>query len=71
MAAEEGAVLVDGYAAIDADRANLIGSNGLHLTIAGYEKLAAAFFEAIKAKFELPPTASLTGGRGSCRQARM
>jgi lysophospholipase L1-like esterase len=55
MAAEEGATLVDGYAVTAADPAHLIGGDGLHLTVEGYQKLAAAFFDAIKAKLEVPP----------------
>ena len=58
MAAAEGAGLVDGYAATVTDRATLIGGDGLHLTVAGYESLAGAFFEAIKTRFELPPNPS-------------
>jgi lysophospholipase L1-like esterase len=48
MAAAEGAVLV--------------GGDGLHLTVAGYESLAGAFFEAIKTRFELPPNPSTALG---------
>jgi lysophospholipase L1-like esterase len=57
MAESEGAIVVDGYAAIDADVATLVGADGLHLTIAGYQVLADAFFEAIKDNLELPPAA--------------
>jgi lysophospholipase L1-like esterase len=62
MAAEESAILVDGYAVTAADPAHLIGGDGLHLTVEGYQKLASAFFDAIKAKLELPPDV-LTAGR--------
>jgi lysophospholipase L1-like esterase len=55
MAESEGAIVVDGYAAIDADVATLVGADGLHLTVAGYQVLANAFFEAIRDNLELPP----------------
>jgi lysophospholipase L1-like esterase len=51
----EGAVLVDAYAAFDADRSILIGQDGLHPTPAGYTRLAELFFATIQARFELPP----------------
>jgi len=56
MAAAEGATVIDGYAITAADPNHMIGADGLHLTIEGYKALAAAFFTAIKAKYELPAT---------------
>jgi lysophospholipase L1-like esterase len=54
MAAREGAIVVDGYAAIDVDVATLVGADGLHLTVAGYQALANAFFTVIQQELELP-----------------
>jgi lysophospholipase L1-like esterase len=48
------AVLVDSFAAIDPDKARLIGEDGLHPTIEGYRVLAETFLAAIKAHFEAP-----------------
>jgi lysophospholipase L1-like esterase len=60
MAAAEGATVVDGYTITAADPNHMIGADGLHLTIDGYKALAAAFFTAIKARYEelavQPPT---------------
>jgi lysophospholipase L1-like esterase len=56
MALAEGATLIDGYAITAADPNHLVGADGLHLTIDGYKALAAAFFTAIKNRYELPPT---------------
>jgi lysophospholipase L1-like esterase len=53
----EGAVLVDGFAAFDAEKSVLIGQDGLHPTVAGYMRLAEIFRDAIQANFEVPPTA--------------
>jgi lysophospholipase L1-like esterase len=58
VAAEAGATLVDGYAITAADPNRLVGADGLHLSIEGYQALAAGFFDAIKVKYELPATAS-------------
>jgi len=61
VANEYGVVLIDGYAITAADPNRLVGADGLHLTIEGYHAMAAAFFDAIKAKYELlvPTTATL------------
>jgi lysophospholipase L1-like esterase len=55
MAAEEGAFLVDGFAVTSADPATLVSGDGLHLTVAGYQALAGAFFAALQTAYELPP----------------
>lgn len=60
MAEAEGATLIDGYAITAADPNRLVGADGLHLTIEGYQALGDAFFEAIRKKFELPPAAQPT-----------
>jgi lysophospholipase L1-like esterase len=62
VAAEEQAILVDLYAAFGGSPDPLIGSDGLHPTEAGYEKMAEAFFSAIRASLEEPPVASGLGG---------
>jgi lysophospholipase L1-like esterase len=53
MAAEEGAVLVDLYAAFEGQTATLLGNDGLHPNEAGYQRMAEVFFEAIKARLEV------------------
>ncbi len=60
MVTSEGAVLVDGYAAFGATPnylTTLINTDGLHLTPAGNQVLAQAFYDAIVAK--IPTIASL------------
>ena len=53
MAAAEGAGLVDLYEAFAANIDTLIGSDGLHPTEAGYQKIAETFFGVIRSRFEL------------------
>ena len=52
-AAGEGAVLVDAYAALSVDVRRYVGVDGLHLTEAGYQKLAELFLNAIRADLEV------------------
>jgi lysophospholipase L1-like esterase len=59
LARRENVNLVDGYEAIAGNEATLVGRDGLHLTPAGYEALAGAFYDAIVATLETPQTASL------------
>ena len=51
-AIDEGARLVDVNAQLDL---SFVGGDGLHLTEAGYTRLAEIFAGAIRAAFELPP----------------
>ncbi len=51
--AEEGATLVDVNAQLDL---SFVGQDGLHLTEAGYTRLAEIFAAAIRQAFELPPS---------------
>jgi acyl-CoA thioesterase-1 len=51
-ALDEGAGLVDVNAQLDL---SFVGADGLHLTEAGYTRLAEIFAAAIRAAFELPP----------------
>ena len=53
MAVGEGAVLVDLYEAFVGQEATLLGSDGLHPTVAGYDQIAATFFESIRAQLEV------------------
>jgi lysophospholipase L1-like esterase len=53
IAAGEGAILVDVYAALAGNVDAYIGSDGLHPTEIGYERVAGAFFTAIKAALEV------------------
>jgi lysophospholipase L1-like esterase len=53
LAASEGAVLVDVYAALLPEVTRYIGVDGLHPTEAGYVKIADIFFQAIQANFEV------------------
>jgi lysophospholipase L1-like esterase len=57
VAAAEGALLVDPYAAFAADLDRLMGSDGLHPTVAGHEALGAAFFDVIRKNLEAPAAA--------------
>ena len=54
VAEEEGVLLVDVYAAM-INRLDLIGEDGLHPTVAGYELIAQTFFDAIRANLEASP----------------
>lgn len=54
VAAAEGAVLVDNYAALIGQVTIYIGVDGLHPTAEGHRKIAETFFEAIKMNFEVP-----------------
>jgi len=56
VAAKEGAVLVDLFAAFDGQTSTLIGNDGLHPNEAGYQKMAEVFFDAIRARLELTVT---------------
>lgn len=54
-----GATFVDVYAGFGGvATTDLIGSDGLHPTAAGYQKMADTFFAAIKTKLEIPPPAT-------------
>jgi lysophospholipase L1-like esterase len=52
MSTQEGITYVDLYNPMLADINNVIGSDGLHPTEAGYRKIADVFFAAIKASLE-------------------
>jgi lysophospholipase L1-like esterase len=56
LAAQKGAVLVDSYAALAGNTGAYIGDDGLHPTPLGNQQIAQAFFAAIEATFEQPPT---------------
>lgn len=58
LAAEQGVVLVDGYAALAPRISTDLDYDGLHLTRAGRMDLAQAFFDAVKANFEEGVTSS-------------
>jgi lysophospholipase L1-like esterase len=53
MSRQEAITYVDLYGAMLPDSANLIGSDGLHPTEAGYRKMADTFFAAIRAQLEI------------------
>ena len=61
LAGSTGATLVDVYQAMIGSLNTVIGSDGLHPTQAGYDAIARAFFDAIRARLEVPPTTTLTG----------
>jgi lysophospholipase L1-like esterase len=63
LAAAEGAVLVDNWAAFVGSTDTLLGFGGLHPTEAGHQVIAQTFFDAIKANFELPPGSSVSRRR--------
>ena len=54
VAAGEGAVLVDIYGALLNEVNTYVGVDGVHLTEAGYRKVAETFFAAIRATLEVP-----------------
>lgn len=54
LAAAEGMVLVDLYSLMLPDVNTLIGVDGLHPNEAGYARMAALFFAAIRANLEVP-----------------
>ena len=53
VASQEGAVLVDLYAAMFPDVFRYIGVDGLHPNEAGYTRIAELFFQAIQAELEV------------------
>lgn len=55
IASGEGAVLVDLYSAMLPNVNMLVGSDGLHLTEVGYQKVAEIFFDAIRRDLEIRP----------------
>lgn len=55
MSVQEGVTFVDLYDPMLADAGTLIGSDGLHPTEAGYARMAALFFTAIRTALEEPP----------------
>jgi len=61
LAASEGVVLVDNYAAVIGQATRYIGADGLHPSAAGHQKIAETFFESIKTNYEIP--ASQTAAR--------
>ena len=58
MAARQGAEIVDLHHAFVGLERSLIGADGLHPTEAGYETIAAAFFDAIRQRLEPLPSRS-------------
>lgn len=59
MAASRGAMVVDVHGALGADMAAYIGADGLHPTLAGYERMGRAFYDAIRQAYEVPGAAGL------------
>ena len=60
IAGSEDATFVDLFTAFHGDVTTLIGPDGLHPTAAGYLTIANAFFDAIRAAFEVAPAATIT-----------
>jgi lysophospholipase L1-like esterase len=56
IAASENVPLVDVFTAFRGDVTTLIGPDGLHPTAGGYQVIARAFFDSIKAALEIPAT---------------
>jgi lysophospholipase L1-like esterase len=67
MAAAQSLDLIDLFALMDPQRDNLIGQDGLHPTVAGYNAMAQAFFESIRQKVEVaqPPATGEVGESGN------
>jgi lysophospholipase L1-like esterase len=57
MATSEGAILVDLHQALGGTPDPWIDADGLHPTVAGYQKIAETFFEALRSNLELPSVA--------------
>jgi len=55
MVAQEGAVLVDLYQAFGGVPDPWIGSDGLHPSKVGLEKIAQTFFDILRARYEISP----------------
>lgn len=55
VAASEGATLVDFYQAIIGNEATLLGPDGLHPNVVGYEQMAQKAFTAIRSTLEAAP----------------
>lgn len=55
MATAKGATVVDLYSALASDL-TYIGADGLHPTLAGYERMAQAFYDTIRLTFEVSGT---------------
>jgi len=53
LAPAEGAVLVDLYRDFNGELSLLIGADGLHPTVAGYQRIAESFFAAIRQRLEV------------------
>ena len=62
LAAREGVLLVDSFAAMVGKEATLIGGDGLHPTEEGYVALADAFFAVIREKLEAPVPSTTAPG---------
>jgi lysophospholipase L1-like esterase len=60
LATSEGVTLVDLYQAFGGSPDPWIDADGLHPTVAGYQKMAATFFDAIRGRLESPTTGVLT-----------
>jgi lysophospholipase L1-like esterase len=70
LAASEGIVLVDVYAALNTDTGKYVGFDGLHLTQDGYAKVADTFFTALKTALERPAPTSLIPARAGVVRRR-
>ena len=53
VARNEGAVVIDTFTPLMADLNGYVGSDGLHLTVAGYKRLGEIVFAAIRAELEI------------------
>lgn len=67
MVPQEGAVLVDTWQALGGTPNPYVDFDGLHLTAAGYAKVADAFFTAMRTKLETKFALGRRGGQ--CRLA--
>ncbi len=58
MAGAENVAVADVFTAFGGDTTTLIGSDGLHPTAAGYQRVADTFFSVIRTAFEIPSTSA-------------
>ncbi len=70
LAASEGVTLVDVYTGVNADTARYVGFDGLHLTEAGYAKVADVFFGVLRTTLERPPAITLSPAAAPFRSRR-
>jgi acyl-CoA thioesterase-1 len=60
LASSQGVPLVDLYQAFRGQESTLLGFDGLHPSPQGYQVITQTFFDAVRGRFEVAPTSTLT-----------